>query len=64
MFKDYPDILNQKQLAEALGVCEKTARKLLREGKIGYKKIGSRYLVPKRCLIDYVCSARYNVIDL
>lgn len=64
MFKEYPDVLTQKQLANALGICEKSARKLLRENAIGYKKCGSRYLIPKKCLIDFVLSARYQVNNL
>ena len=64
LFNSYPDVLTPKQLADALGICEKSARKLLHDNAIGYKKCGSRYLIPKKCLIDFVLSARYQVNTL
>lgn len=61
MFKEYPDILDVPEVAQALGIGKNTAYRLVRERKIGCKRIGRRIKVPKACLVDYVNSARYTV---
>ncbi len=61
MFKEYPDILDVPEVAQALGIGKNTAYRLVREHKIGCKRIGRRIKVPKACLVDYVNSARYTV---
>lgn len=61
MFNEYPDILTPADVAKALGVGKNTAYKLIRERTIGSKRIGTKIIVPKVCLIDYVQSARYLV---
>ena len=61
MLRDYPDVLTPEQGAEALGMSRKSVYRLLRERTIGSKRIGTKYLIPKRCLVDYLESARYAV---
>lgn len=61
MFKEYPDILTVKDVAEALGIGKNTAYQLVREKRIGCKRIGRKIIVPKACLVDYVLSARHTV---
>lgn len=61
MLRDYPDVLNSEQVAEVLGISRKSVYRLLRERTIGSKRIGSKYIIPKRCLVDYLDSARYAV---
>lgn len=61
MLRDYPDVLNSEQVAEDLGISRKSVYRLLRERTIGSKRIGSKYIIPKRCLVDYLDSARYAV---
>lgn len=63
MFKQYPDIMSVAQVAEALGIGRNTAYRLVREREIGSKRIGTKIIVPKSCLIDYVLSARYTVVN-
>ena len=46
--------------AKALGVSQKSAYRLLHERVIGYKRIGTKYLIPKVCVLDYLNSARYT----
>ncbi|MDF3005853.1 MAG: Helix-turn-helix domain [Oscillospiraceae bacterium] len=60
MFKNYPDIMTVKQVAEALGIGINNAYKLVNGHIIGSKRIRKRILVPKICLIDYVESSRFN----
>lgn len=64
MFKDYPDILTVEQVAEALHISKNSAYRLIHDKSIGCKRIGRKIIVPKRCLIDYTLSARYNVNTL
>ena len=61
MFKEYPDMMSVKQVAEALHIGRNTAYRLIREKQIGSKRIGRKIIVPKPCVIDYATSARYTV---
>lgn len=63
MFKDYPDILTVPQVAEALNIGINSAYRLVKERKIGCKRIGRKIIVPKKCLEDFILSARYTVSD-
>ena len=55
MFTQYPDVVNISQLCEMLGgISEKTAYRLIREGKIGAFLIGRAYRIPKANVIDFL----------
>ena len=55
MFTQYPDVVNISQLCEMLGgISEKTAYKLIREGKIEAFLIGKAYRIPKINVIDFL----------
>ena len=58
--KDYPDVLTVLQLAQVLGIGKNAAYALVRAGTVGRLKVGRKYLVPKRCVIDFLNSPRYN----
>jgi excisionase family DNA binding protein len=58
--KDYPDVLTVKQLAQVLGVGKNTAYELVRVNAVSHLKVGRKYLIPKRCVVDYLNSSRYN----
>ena len=62
MLNNYPDVLTVKEVAHALGICENSAYRLIRDKAIGSRKVGR--LVPKVCLMDYLNSARYTVSHL
>lgn len=64
MFKDYPDVLTVQQTARALGICENSVYRLIRERQLACRRVGRKILVPKVCLIDYLTSARYSVSHL
>jgi excisionase family DNA binding protein len=57
----YTDVLTPRQLAEALGVGKNTAYELLKNDEIQHKRIGNRYLIPKQCVIDFLCPVEYNI---
>ena len=54
VFKDYPDVLDVKQVSDALGVSTKVVYRLLRDGSIVSLKIGREFKVPKVNLMKYV----------
>jgi excisionase family DNA binding protein len=54
VFKEYPDVLDIKQVSKLLGVSTKTVYRLLREGTIDSLKIGREFRVPKVNVMRYV----------
>ena len=62
MLKDCPDVITVREMAKLLGVSINYAYKLLKEGAIGYRKVGHRILVPKICVEDFFESARIPTI--
>lgn len=56
MFREYPDVLTPQQVQEMLGVGQRMAYQLLREGKIQNVRMGRLYRVPKAAVIDYLYS--------
>lgn len=61
MLNSYGDTMTVNEVAEALGICEKSVYRLLKEHSLGYKRIGRKYLIPKCCVTEYLSSARYTV---
>ena len=54
IFKEYPDVLDVKQVSELLGVSTKTVYRLLRDEKIQSLKIGREFRIPKIYVMKYV----------
>ena len=54
VFKEYPDVLDVKQVGKLLGVSTKTVYSLLREGTIDSLKIGREFRIPKVNVMRYV----------
>ena len=54
VFRDYPDVLDVKQVSTMLGVSTKMVYKLLRDGSLDYLKIGREYRIPKVNLMKYI----------
>jgi len=52
--RDFPDVLDVKQVSVILGVSEKTVYRLLRNGSIDSMKVGREYRIPKVVLLKYV----------
>jgi len=62
MFKEYPDILTIPQVAQALGIGRKAAYALVNEKKLGAIRVGRTIKVPKPMLVEFVMTARYNIV--
>jgi len=55
LFAEYPDVVDVRQLRKMLGgVGNKTAYKLLHEGRIHYIRIGRGFRIPKASVIQFV----------
>jgi excisionase family DNA binding protein len=54
VFREYPDVLNVKQVSTLLGVSTKTVYRLLRDGSIATLKVGREFRVPKVAVMKYV----------
>ena len=54
VFKEYPDVLDVKQVSQLLGVSTKTVYRLLRNGTLDSLKIGREFRVPKVNIMRYV----------
>jgi len=54
VFKDYPDVLDVKQVSQLLSVSTKTVYRLLRNGSLDSLKVGREFRVPKVNVMKYV----------
>jgi excisionase family DNA binding protein len=54
VFKEYPDILDVKQVSDALGVSTKVVYRLLNNGTIVSLKVGREFRIPKVNVMKYV----------
>ena len=54
MFKEYPDVLNVKQVSQLLGVSTKTVYKLIRDECLCHLKVGREFRIPKVVLMKYM----------
>jgi len=57
MFKEFPDVVNIKEMCKMLGdIGIKTAYDLINTGAVRAFKIGREYRIPKIYVIDYLFS--------
>lgn len=54
VFKEYPDVMDVKQVSKLLGVSTKTVYKLIRDGSLSSLKVGREFRVPKVNVMRYV----------
>ena len=54
LFKDYPDIVSVEQVSEMLKIGQVLAYRLVRSGEIKSRKVGRRYIITKKNIIDFV----------
>ena len=57
MFKDYPDVVNIKELSEMLGICSKKAYELVRSGAIPVLPCSKCYKIAKLDVIGYMLNS-------
>ena len=63
MFREYPDVMTPAEAARALGIGKASVSRLIREKRLGCKRIGRKIIIPKPCLVDFIQSARYTVTN-
>ena len=54
VFDNYPDVVTVAQLFEMLGICDKSAYRLLRNNKVKHIRFGQTYRVPKKHILKYL----------
>lgn len=57
MFSDYPDVVSVEQVTEMLHIGQVLAYKLLKEGAIKARKVGRRYIIAKKNVIEFLSEA-------
>lgn len=61
LFELYPDVVSILQFREMLGgICDVTARKLMRHNHVKHYCIRRVFFIPKEWVIDYVLSDHYR----
>lgn len=53
IFKEYPDVLDVKQVSQLLGVSTKTVYKLVKDGSLTALRVGREFRFPKLLLMQY-----------
>lgn len=59
-FKDYPDVLTVQEASELLSVCKNTIYKLVKEGELPSRKIGSAIRIRKKDVLAYMAGTNMN----
>ncbi|MDL2289626.1 helix-turn-helix domain-containing protein [Ruminococcaceae bacterium OttesenSCG-928-D13] len=54
VFKEYPDVLDVKQVSKLLGVSTKTVYKLIKDGSLSSLRVGREFRVTKVTLMKYM----------
>ena len=54
IFKDYPDVVTIKDLQNMLHIGRNTAYGILQDGAMKTVKIGKRYIIPKKSVIEFL----------
>lgn len=54
VFKEYPDVMDVKQVSQLLGVSTKTVYKLIRDGSLSALRVGREFRVPKVAIMKYM----------
>lgn len=54
IFKNYPDVLNVKQVSEIFDVSTKTIYKQIKNGELQCIKVGREFRIPKIAILNYI----------
>ena len=66
MFEGYPDVVSVAQLIKMLGIGKSKVYELLQNRDIVSLRVGRKYLVPKKAVIDFIaltCNNGSQIID-
>lgn len=55
MFEEYDDVLTIDETCTALHIGKNSLYKLLKNNTIKSIKVGKKYIIPKKYLIDFIC---------
>lgn len=55
-FSGYPDVVSIDDLQKMLHIGRNSAYELVRKGRIKTIKMGTRYIIPKKSVIDFLDS--------
>lgn len=61
--KQYPDLLNTKEVGEILRICQKSVYKMIHDGEIKAFCVARKTLVPKVYLLQYIYGKDAPKID-
>lgn len=54
MFDSYPDVVSVEEIQQMLRIGKNALYQLLKDGAIKSIKVGKRYVVPKKYIIDFL----------
>lgn len=54
LFKEYPDVLDVKQVSKLLGISTKTVYKLINDGTLPCLKVGREFRILKATMMKYM----------
>lgn len=57
LFSEYKDVLKVDDVMKMLGIGKNTVYDLLRNKKIKSIQLGKKYIIPKKCVIEFINSA-------
>ena len=61
--KQYPDLLNTKEVGEILRICQKSVYKMIQSGELKAFYVARKTLVPKVYLLQYIYGKDARKID-
>ncbi len=60
LLKDYSDVMTVEEVCAVLKLGKNKVYELLQRSEISSRKVGRKYLIPKKSVIDFLESARYT----
>ncbi len=60
MLDEYRDVLTIKEVIEILHLGRNTVYRLLGDGEIKSRRVGKKYIIPKKSIIDYIEKPLYS----
>lgn len=60
LLKNYGDVMIVEEVCEFLKLGKNKVYELLQSGDIASRKVGRKYLIPKKSVIDFLESVRYT----